>query len=233
MNLQKWLTTVSTTDGSPVPSKHAWESEGARVCEKGLTGRRARPGKRVTAEVCVRLLLSEFPSKPSHGVDQLWTINSKALFGRRQKVTCSNHFPRYLEPAQNQVFSNDFAELVFVLTQSPGSMVFHLSSIKLCEFVCILIFWLWHTLIWLHSSWGLQAITTMAAAWQRPIKEDILKVYSCRLCSSSCCSKATKPSDSPLLPSAKEDVMVCGLCFTSGPGRRNLLLVLPTLYLQC
>lgn len=64
--------------------------------------------------------------------------------------------------------------------------------------------------------------------WQQPdsalIKPDMLKVYSCRLCSSSCCSKATMLSDSPLLPTAKEDVMVCGLCFISGPGGRNLLL---------
>lgn len=56
-----------------------------------------------------------------------------------------------------------------------------------------------------------------------PWKADMLKVYSCRLCSSSWCSKATRPSDSPLLPAAKEDVIVCGLCFTSGPGWRNLL----------
>lgn len=85
-----------------------------------------------------------------------------------KNVTCSNHFPKYLEPVQNQVFSNAFAELVSVLTQSPGSTVFHLNSIKLCEFMCILNFCLLHALIWLHSSWGLWAIPTMAAAWHRP-----------------------------------------------------------------
>lgn len=87
-----------------------------------------------------------------------------------KNVTCSNHFLKYLELVQNQVFSNDFAELVSVLTQSPGSMVFHLNSIKLCEFMCTLIFWLLHALIWLHSSWSLWAIAAMAAAWHRPDK---------------------------------------------------------------
>lgn len=165
--LQKELTTVSTTDGSPVPSKHAWESEGIGVCDKGT---RARPGQRVTAEVCVLLLLSvSKQTKPLSG-SALDYKQQVPFLDKAKNVTCSNHFLKHSELAQNQVFSNDFAELVSVLTQSPASTVFHLNSIKLCEFMCILMFWLLHALIWLHSSWGLWAITTMAAAWQRPDK---------------------------------------------------------------
>lgn len=43
---------------------------------------------------------------------------------------------------------------------------------------------------------------------------------SCRLH----CSKANRHNDSPLHPTAEEDALVCGLCFISGTGRRNLLL---------
>lgn len=103
-------------------------------------------------------------TKPSSGS----ALNYKQqvpFWDESKNVTCSNHFPKYSELVQNQVLSNDFAELVSVLIQSPGSMVFHLNNIKLCEFTCILIFWLLHALMWLHSSWGLWAITAMAAAW--------------------------------------------------------------------
>lgn len=56
------------------------------------------------------------------------------------------------------------------------------------------------------------------------IKPDVVKVFSCSLCSQSYCSKANRYNDSPLHPTAEEDAMVCGLCFISGTGRRNLLL---------
>lgn len=80
-------------------------------------------------------------------MDQLDYKQQVPFLDKGKNVTCSNHFPKYLELVQNQAFSNDFAELVSVLTQNLGSVVFHLHSIKLCEFMCILIFWLVHALI--------------------------------------------------------------------------------------
>lgn len=86
----------------PPSARHTKAQSQANVSEsqmeldtwgKGLAGRRARPGKGATAEVCVLLLLLELPSKPSHQVDQLWTINSKSLFGTRMRTSPA---PKYL-----------------------------------------------------------------------------------------------------------------------------------------
>lgn len=38
----------------------------------------------------------QLPSKPSHGVDQLWTIDSKSFFGRRQKRHLLKPHPQVL-----------------------------------------------------------------------------------------------------------------------------------------
>lgn len=57
-----------------------------------------------------------------------------------------------------------------------------------------------------------------------PTKPVMVQIASCRLYNHSYCSGAKRHNDSRLHPTAEEDAMVCGLCFTSGTSGRNLLL---------
>lgn len=87
----------------------------------------------------------------------------------------------------------------------------------------------WFTCLYVHwSNYTAAEGSELLQLWQQhntaPIKPDVVKISSCRLYSQSCCSKANWHNDSPLHPTAEEDAMVCGLCFISGTGRRNLLL---------
>lgn len=104
---------------------------------KGLAGRRARPGKGATAEVCVLLLLLELPSKPSHWVDQLWTINSKSLFGTRRRTSPA---PKYLRGCFVLNFHWWLCLACFRTCTKPGSTIFHFYWNKLCDILCILIY---------------------------------------------------------------------------------------------
>lgn len=146
MNLQKELATLSTTDGS---QSQASMPQSQKELEYEIKALQEEPG--LTRESLLRFVsvivtrVSK-QTKPSSG-SALDYKQQVPFWDEGKNVTCSNHFPKYLELAQNQVFSSDLAELVSVLTQSPGSMVLHLNSIKLCEFMCTLIFWLLHALI--------------------------------------------------------------------------------------
>lgn len=94
-------------DVSPVPGRHAQESERTRAWAKGLAGRRARPGKGAAAEVCVVLLLPV--------TKQAKDYKQQAPFlAQGEPITCSHHFPKYLEVALSSAFTSDFAQHVSV-----------------------------------------------------------------------------------------------------------------------
>lgn len=88
------------------------------------------------------------------------------------------------------------------------------------RFTCLYVRW---------SNYAAAEGSELLQPWQQHntglIEPDVVNISSCRLCSQSYCSKTNRHNDSPLHPTAEEDAMVCGLCFISGTGRRNLLLL--------
>lgn len=104
------LTPTSTVDGSPIPGRHAEESEEP---ERGL--RRARPGKGAAAEVCVVLLLLPVTKQAKALSGSALDYKQQAPFlDQGEPITCSHHFPKYSEVALSSAFTSDFAQHVSV-----------------------------------------------------------------------------------------------------------------------
>lgn len=108
------LTPTSIVDVSPVPGRHAQESERTRAWAKGLAGRRARPGTGAAAEVCVVLLLPVTKQAKALSGSALDYKQQAPFLAQGEPITCSHHFPKYLEVALSSAFTSDFAQHVSV-----------------------------------------------------------------------------------------------------------------------
>lgn len=156
-------------------------------------------------------------------MDQLWAINSKSLFWTRARTSpAQTTFPSIQSLFRVKLSATT---LLSLFLYSPRFQALLYFTYTVISYVIPHAFWF--TCLYVHwPNYTAAEGSELLQLWQQhntaPIKPEVVKISSCRLCSQSYCSKANRHNDSPLHPTAQEDAMVCGLCFIS--GTRNLLL---------
>lgn len=150
MNLQRSLPPPAQRMEAPsqadVPKSQKEPEHGMRVSQEEAPGLAQGLLPRFVLCYCYQL-----PSKPSHRVAQLWTINSKALFWIRVRASpAQTTFPSIKRLLCPQLSPMALPSMFLYLHK--GQARFHFSSSKLHDFRCTLIYSLVRAQTALHSN---------------------------------------------------------------------------------